>query len=181
MSDITKVPMNRIDGLLEEFNIVKQLIPVGSIQMGPVTDMEGYLLCNGQAVSRTQYADLFSKIGTNFGVGDGETTFNLPDYRGCFLRGFGGNSAANMYTKQETALPNITGSVAVAGKDYLDKSGVFSDTTDVSGYRVDGSDRGSFFNNRTIVFDASDSSSVYQSNVEEARPVNYAVNYFIKY
>jgi microcystin-dependent protein len=40
----------------------------------------GYLLCNGQFVSRTAYAALFSVIGTTFGVGDGSTTFNLPNY-----------------------------------------------------------------------------------------------------
>lgn len=45
------------------------------------------LLCNGQAVSRTVYADLFAKIGTKWGAGDGSTTFNVPDFRGCFLRG----------------------------------------------------------------------------------------------
>lgn len=39
------------------------------------------LLCYGQAVSRTAYADLFKAIGTTFGVGDGKTTFNLPDFR----------------------------------------------------------------------------------------------------
>jgi len=47
----------------------------------------GYLVCNGSAVSRTTYADLFAAIGTMYGSGDGSTTFNLPDYRGMFLRG----------------------------------------------------------------------------------------------
>lgn len=48
----------------------------------------GWLKANGAAVSRTAYADLFARIGTTFGAGDGSTTFNLPDYRGEFLRGF---------------------------------------------------------------------------------------------
>lgn len=43
---------------------------------------EGWLLCHGQAVSRTTYSDLFEAIGTTYGAGDGATTFNLPDYRG---------------------------------------------------------------------------------------------------
>lgn len=47
----------------------------------------GWLKCNGAAISRTVYADLFARIGTNFGGGDGVSTFNLPDYRGEFLRG----------------------------------------------------------------------------------------------
>jgi microcystin-dependent protein len=42
----------------------------------------GWLLCNGSAVSRTTYADLFTAIGTTYGVGDGSTTFNIPDLRG---------------------------------------------------------------------------------------------------
>jgi len=41
----------------------------------------GWLLCNGNAVSRTTYADLFAVIGTNYGVGNGTTTFNLPNYQ----------------------------------------------------------------------------------------------------
>lgn len=47
----------------------------------------GWLACDGAAVSRTTYASLFAAIGTAHGSGDGSTTFNLPDYRGRFLRG----------------------------------------------------------------------------------------------
>jgi microcystin-dependent protein len=48
----------------------------------------GYLECSGQAVSRATYADLFNVLGTSFGAGDGSTTFNLPDLRGEFIRGW---------------------------------------------------------------------------------------------
>lgn len=48
----------------------------------------GYLKANGAAVSRTAYATLFAAIGTTFGAGDGSTTFNLPDLRGEFIRGW---------------------------------------------------------------------------------------------
>lgn len=48
----------------------------------------GYLKCNGAAVSRTTYSTLFAAIGTTFGVGNGSTTFNLPDLRGEFIRGW---------------------------------------------------------------------------------------------
>lgn len=48
----------------------------------------GYLKANGAAISRTTYATLFAAIGTTFGVGDGSTTFNVPDLRGEFLRGW---------------------------------------------------------------------------------------------
>ncbi|NBO39768.1 phage tail protein [bacterium] len=43
---------------------------------------DGWLLCQGQAISRTTYAALFAVVGTTYGVGDGSTTFNLPDIRG---------------------------------------------------------------------------------------------------
>jgi len=48
----------------------------------------GWLLCDGSAVSRTTYADLFAITSTNFGVGDGSTTFNLPDLKGKTIVGF---------------------------------------------------------------------------------------------
>jgi microcystin-dependent protein len=48
----------------------------------------GFLACNGQAVSRTTYSALFSAIGTLYGAGDGSTTFNLPDLRAEFIRGW---------------------------------------------------------------------------------------------
>ncbi len=54
---------------------------------------EGWLLCDGQEVSRQMYALLFAKIGTTFGEGDGEETFNLPDLRGVFVRGWDGKRA----------------------------------------------------------------------------------------
>jgi microcystin-dependent protein len=48
----------------------------------------GFLKCNGAAISRTTYAALFNAIGTTYGGGNGSTTFNLPDARGEFLRGW---------------------------------------------------------------------------------------------
>lgn len=48
----------------------------------------GFLKANGAAISRTTYAALYAAIGTTFGVGDGSTTFNLPDLRGEFVRGW---------------------------------------------------------------------------------------------
>jgi len=65
-------------------------VPVGSIiSYGSTAVPAGWLACDGSAVSRTAYADLFSVIGTTYGAGDGSTTFNLPDTRGIFLRGAG--------------------------------------------------------------------------------------------
>lgn len=64
----------------------------------------GWLLCNGQAVNRVTYAALFAVIGTTYGIGDGATTFNLPDLRGRGWWGrdqMGAGSAAGR-------LPNVT-------------------------------------------------------------------------
>ncbi|MFV1850554.1 MAG: phage tail protein [Thalassospira sp.] len=52
------------------------------------TPPEGWLVCDGAAISRTDYADLFAAIGTVWGAGDEISTFNLPDLRGEFVRGF---------------------------------------------------------------------------------------------
>jgi len=61
---------------------VNSRMPTGVVTMyGGATAPTGWLLCQGQAVSRTTYAALFAAIGTNFGTGDGSTTFNLPDMR----------------------------------------------------------------------------------------------------
>ena len=63
---------------------IKESLPVGTIIEYPSTGTlpTGFLACEGQAVSRTSYADLFAVIGTSFGSGDGSTTFNLPNKRG---------------------------------------------------------------------------------------------------
>ena len=64
-------------------------VQVGSLLLWPKGSNypAGYLAAEGQAVSRTTYATLFALVGTIYGPGDGSTTFNLPDYRGYFLRG----------------------------------------------------------------------------------------------
>lgn len=62
---------------------------VGAVQAFPVSAVPtGWLECTGQAVSRSTYSQLFTLLGTTYGPGDGATTFNVPDYRGFFLRGW---------------------------------------------------------------------------------------------
>jgi len=66
---------------------------IAGIEIGAVsafampTPPTGWLVCDGSAVSRTEYADLFATIGTLWGYGDEVSTFNLPDLRGEFVRG----------------------------------------------------------------------------------------------
>lgn len=53
------------------------------------TAPQGWLLCQGQAISRSIYAALFAAIGTTYGSGDGSTTFNVPNTQGIFIKGVG--------------------------------------------------------------------------------------------
>lgn len=70
----------------------------------------GFLLCYGQAVSRTTYADLFTAISTTYGSGDGSTTFNVPDLRGRSIFGKDnmGGSAANRVTNAASGITGTT-------------------------------------------------------------------------
>ena len=55
-------------------------LPIGTqVAYGGITPPSGWLICDGSAISRTTYADLFAVIGTSYGAGDGSTTFNLPN------------------------------------------------------------------------------------------------------
>lgn len=147
---------------------------VGDIKTSLQTSNHGnWLLCNGQAVSRTTYADLFALLGENFGAGDGSTTFNLPDYRGKFLRGLGGDSAADMATTQAEGLPNITGHVGMFVRGTID--GAFAVANQPSTPYSAGSTAGCW----NTSFDASRSSSVYGAS-SHVTPINQAVNYFIR-
>lgn len=69
---------------------------VGAIQMyGGSTAPKGWLLCDGSAVSRTEYAKLFAVLGTNYGAGDGSTTFNVPNFSGRFPVGHANVTPSN--------------------------------------------------------------------------------------
>jgi microcystin-dependent protein len=66
-----------------------QFVPSGAVfYYAASTAPTGYLYCNGAAVSRSVYASLFAVVGTTYGIGDGSTTFNLPELRGEFIRGY---------------------------------------------------------------------------------------------
>ena len=64
---------------------------------------DGYLPCDGSAVSRSIYSTLFGAIGTTWGVGDGSTTFNVPDFRGRFIYGADGAHAVGTTGGSSTA------------------------------------------------------------------------------
>lgn len=65
------------------------LVPPGAVMaFARNSAPDGWIECNGSAISRTVYADLFAAIGTTFGAGNGSTTFNVPNLRGEFIRGW---------------------------------------------------------------------------------------------
>lgn len=77
-----------------EFSILSDSVPIGAIQsFGGEIAPEGWLICDGSAVSREDYADLFTTIGTTYGNGDGSTTFNLPNLKGRVMVGTGESNA----------------------------------------------------------------------------------------
>ena len=172
---------------------------VGIVFSAPVDTLDGFLLCDGAAVSREDYAGLFGRIGTKFGAGDGATTFNLPDYRGCFMRGKGGSSAADFAALQENAAPNITGFVFPNGStsdtsrslQYVGLGGEGITEGTMSGAfayqdpytrRILRASTTAFANISNVNFDASRCSASYgRGGASEVRPQNRAVNFFIKY
>jgi microcystin-dependent protein len=63
---------------------------------------EGYLVCDGSAVSRSEYSELFTVIGTTYGSGDGSSTFNLPNLSGCVAIGSSSGHAIGVGGGEET-------------------------------------------------------------------------------
>lgn len=160
---------------------VVQGIPIGVVQaFAGSTTPQGWLLCDGSAVSRTDYADLYAVIGDTYGAGDGTSTFNLPNLTDKFIQG---NATAG--TEKSAGLPNITGSFAVvkrsgSGDMVYDKKGVFTasaTTTDTSTMiqQSTGSTQ-----SQPIGFDASLSSSIY-GNSTTVQPPAITMRYIIKY
>lgn len=72
-------------------------IPTGAVfPFAGITAPEGFLFCDGSAVSRTTYSKLLGVIGETYGSGDGSTTFNLPDYRETVLVGAGASARSSI-------------------------------------------------------------------------------------
>lgn len=85
--------------------VINKLVPTGTIiAYGDEAAPDGWLYCDGSAVSRTTYSTLFGVIGVKFGYGNNSTTFNLPDLRGRFLRGFDDGTGVDPDTILRTAM-----------------------------------------------------------------------------
>lgn len=160
---MVKINNPKIEAIGEVISIPSATIPAGA----------RLLPCNGATVSRTLYKRLFEVIGTTFGAGDGSTTFNLPDYRGKFLRCMGGNSAGDFNTVQGDAIRNITGTATI---NYVvgGYSGAFKANKTST---VPFGGNGTSTTTNGINFDA----SLQVPTANENRPINQAINFFIRY
>lgn len=150
------------------------IIPAEVSDANIITNHKAYP-CNGAAISRTTYADLFAVVGTIYGVGDGSTTFTMPNWNGeeVFLRGRGATPtlSADFGTKQGDAIRNITGQAdgAMGLESYsgvLGGGNMSYNNTPSTGYQYHG-----------LSFDA----SRVVPTASENRPVNYSVKYAIIY
>ena len=173
------------------------LFPAGMIVpfAGPAENIpDGWMLCDGSEISRSDYANLYKAIGVSWGTGDGSTTFNLPDLRGMFLRGVsgdsgydpdadtrvllkdnGGNTGNNVGSYQNDAIRNIWGSFTSGSMIPNGNSGFCRVDAVGPGGGQDGGQWAS--NTLNISFDASYVVPVGNDN----RPKNVYVNYIIKY
>ena len=85
----TPAAVATVQAAVDALNIALALPAGVTVPYAGATSPTGWLLCNGQAVSRTSYPRLFAAIGTTYGSGDGSTTFNVPDLRECNPVGIG--------------------------------------------------------------------------------------------
>ena len=174
-----------VDDEIAAIPSASDLTPAGTvIWTARSTAPTGYLKANGAAVSRTTYATLFSAIGTQFGAGDGSTTFNLPDLRGEFVRGLDdgrgidagrtlGSTQADQNKQHNhggtTSTASLTGTFT-PGSHVTNPTGVFSD-----GGNVGSPEEGDFNNGRRIDLDVSHSHTISNDGGTESRPRNVAL------
>ena len=136
----------------------------------------GTLACDGSEISREAYKELFAVLGTKAGAGDGSTTFNLPDLRGQFVRGTGGNAAA-LGERQGDAIRQMTGTMHnILCSAVQEPDGVFAATTGVVVKAMTGGAQP--LTARSLIFNVSKGG---YPTADENRPVNVALLWCIIY
>lgn len=88
--------------------VLAQAFFAGDFKISHKDALDGFLLCDGSAVSRETYSDLFAVIGERYGAGDGAATFNLPDLRGRFIQGAVQGEGGDLGEYKEAGLPDIS-------------------------------------------------------------------------
>ena len=157
-----------------------QRMPTGSITIWATeTPPDGWVLCNGAAISRTTYAALFAVIGGYYGVGNGSTTFNVPDFRGLFVRGkdngrgLDPNRALGSY--QDSDNKSHSHGVNDPGHNH---GGVQNGTASTG--RSTAVDQPPAVFSYGYTWHAATGISIQWSGGAESRPRNIAMNYIIK-
>lgn len=159
--------------------------PIGVVVAfaGPENSIpDGWLLCDGSTRKRDEYNELFKKIGTIHGSGDGVTEFNLPDYRGRFLRGTDLDSQRDPGRNERKASNpggNSGNTIGTIQGDEI-KSHTHLQRTDRNGYQ---NASGAFKYTGAPVSTTFENTSNMLKNFggHETRPVNASVNWLIKY
>ena len=148
----------------------------------------GWLSCNGAAVSRTDYATLFAAIGTTWGVGDGSTTFNVPDLRGTFLRGTGTNGtygtavgqAVGTYAADTYLNHNHTATSTDSGHTHTYTAAGGNQTGGAAGSSYTFCSNGGTQTTSTGNANISTTVATSTTGGTETKPKNYGVLYIIK-
>lgn len=161
--------------------VQQALCPPGTIvAYGGQTAPSGWLLCNGANVSRTSYPALFSAISTSFGSSS-STTFNVPDFRGRFLRGRDGGLGRDPDRTNRTAMATGGATGDQVGSVQLDqfKSHEHSTTFVTTGYVATYNNAGEAISNSRN--NGSTTRLTSSTGGNETRPTNANVNYIIKF
>ena len=175
---VEKFFVTGVNGVNADINGNVDLIPAGTMQMfAGNTIPAGWLLCDGSAISRTNYAKLFSAIGTIYGKGNGSTTFALPNLIDRVVQG-----AAAAGTYKEAGLPNITGGMSSPDSRYSAVCG-YADTFTGAFKNTKRQGIGATFNansGHALNFDASNSNPIY-GNSTTVQPPALTMLPIIKY
>lgn len=165
-------------------------VPAGAVQQFAMTTVPaGWLECDGSAISRTTYSLLFGTIGITFGVGDGSTTFNIPDLRGYFVRGWahGGSVDSGRAFGSTQATANLahthTGTTGDDSPDHTHSSNsALASTSGSPGLIYSGAhSSGSSVTSNGASNKHQHPFTTGSSGGTESRPVNLALMYCIKY
>ena len=148
-------------------------VPTGSVfYFAAATAPSGYLECDGAEVSRTTYADLFAVTSTTFGAGDGASTFNLPDLRGEFVRGYDNGRNVDQSRQFGSSQDEGTG---VNGLTLTDPGHNHSYTQPINGQHAGGTNSGRDTASQSSTTGNQTTGITFTSTDTETRPRNVAL------